>query len=53
MVALFLDYNETNNDGDGKVNGKKYVLGILTNNNFVLESRYFVHFVCCRCTTTT
>ena len=25
MVALFLDYNKTNNDGDGKVKGKKII----------------------------
>ena len=24
MVALFLDDNKTNDDGDGKENGKKY-----------------------------
>ena len=37
MVALFLDDNKTNNDGDGKENDK-------TNNNFARASRYFVHF---------
>ena len=43
MVALFLDDNKTNDDGDGKENGKKYMF-ILTNNNFARASRYFVHF---------
>ena len=43
MVALFLGDNKTNDDGDGKENGKKYMF-ILTNNNFALASHYFVHF---------
>ena len=43
MIALFLGDNKTNNNGDGKENGKKYMF-ILTNNNFALASRYFVHF---------
>ena len=43
MVALFLDENKTNNDGDGKENGKKNMF-ILTNNNFARASHYFVHF---------
>ena len=43
MVALFLCDNKTNDDGDGKENGKKYMF-ILTNNNFALASHYFVHF---------
>ena len=43
MLALFLDDNKTNDDLDGKENGKKYMF-ILTNNNFVRTSRYFVHF---------
>ena len=43
MVALFLDDNETNDDGDGKENGKKYMF-MSTNNNFARASRYFVHF---------
>ena len=42
MVALFLDDNRTNDDGDGKENGKK--MFILTKNNFARASRYFVHF---------
>ena len=42
MVALFLDDNKTDDDGDGKENGKK--MFILTNNNFACASRYFVHF---------
>ena len=42
MVALFLDDNKTNDDGDGKENGK--IMFILTNNNFARASRYFVHF---------
>ena len=41
-VALFLDDNKTNDDGDAKENGKK--MFVLTNNNFARESRYFVHF---------
>ena len=43
MVTLFLDVNKTNDDGDSKENGKKYMF-ILTNNNFARASRYFVHF---------
>ena len=43
MVALFLDDNKTNDDGDGKENGKKYTF-ILRKNNFARASRYFVHF---------
>ena len=43
MVALFLDDNKTNEGGDGKENGKKYLF-TLTNNNFAPASRYFVHF---------
>ena len=43
MVALFLGDNKPNDDGDGKKNGKKYTF-LLTNNNFALASRYFVHF---------
>ena len=43
MVALFQDDNKTNDDGDGKENGRKYMF-ILTNNNFARTSRYFVHF---------
>ena len=38
MVALFLEDNKTNDDGDGKENGKR------TNNNLSRVSRYFVHF---------
>ena len=40
MVALFLDDNKTNDDGDGKENGKKNNMFILTNNNFARASRY-------------
>ena len=43
MVALFLDDNKTNDDGDGKEIGKNDMF-ILTNNNFARASRYFVHF---------
>ena len=43
MVALFLDDNKTNDDGDGKENGKNNMF-ILTNNNFARASRNFVHF---------
>ena len=42
MVALFLDDNKTNDDGDGRENGKN--MFVLTNNNFARESRYFAHF---------
>ena len=40
MVALFLDDNKTDDDGDVKENGKNNVF-ILTNNNFAGASRYF------------
>ena len=40
MVALFLDDNKTNHDGDGMENGKSNMF-ILTNNK---SSRYFVDF---------
>ena len=40
MVELLLDDNKT--DRDGKENGKKNNLFILTDNNFA--SRCFVHF---------
>ena len=43
MIALFLGDNKTNNNGNGKEKGKKYMF-ILTNNNFALASRHFVHF---------
>ena len=43
MVALFLDDNKTNDDGDGEENGKKKMF-IITNNNFARASRYLVHF---------
>ena len=46
MVALFLDDNKTNDDGDGKKNSKIY--DVYTNkqqlNNFARASRCFVHF---------
>ena len=44
MVALFLDDNKTNDDGDGKENGKNRKMFILTINNFARASRFFVHF---------
>ena len=44
MEALSLDDNKTNDNGDGKENGKKKKMFILTNNNFARASRYFVHF---------
>ena len=34
---------KTNDDGDGKKNGKNNMF-ILTNKNFARVSRYFVHF---------
>ena len=40
MVAIFLDDNKTNDDGDGEENGKKKMF-IITNNNFARASRYF------------
>ena len=45
-VALFLDDNKTNDDGDGdgKENGKKKMF-ILTSSNFARESRYFFAIV--------
>ena len=43
MVAIFLDDNKTNDDGDGEENGKKRMF-IITNDNFARASRYFVHF---------
>ena len=43
MVALFLDNNKTNYDGDGKENAKNNMF-ILTKNNFAPASRFFVHF---------
>ena len=44
MVALFLDDNKTNDDSDGKENGKNKKMFISTINNFSRASRYFVHF---------
>ena len=44
MVTLFLDDNKTNDDGDDKENGKKYVYINKQQLNFVRASRYFVHF---------
>ena len=43
MVALFLDDNKTNYDGESNEKGKNYMF-IATNNNFKRASRYFVHF---------
>ena len=40
MVALFLDDNKTNDEGDSKEIGKNDMF-ILTNNNFARASRYF------------
>ena len=42
MVALFLDDNKTNDDGDGKESGKNNIF-ILKNNNFARASRYLAH----------
>ena len=44
MVALFLDDNKTNDDADGKENGKNDMFRI-TNNNFARASHFFVHFL--------
>ena len=35
MVALFLNDNKTNDNGDGKENGKKNKMFELTNNNLI------------------
>ena len=43
MVALFLNDSKTNDDSDGKENGKKKMF-VSTINNFSRASRYFVHF---------
>ena len=45
MVALFLDDNKTNEDGNGKENGKE-VIGfyLKQNDNFAAASCHFVHF---------
>ena len=43
MVALFLDDNKTNNEGDGKEIGKKWYV-YFNKNNFARASLYFVHF---------
>ena len=43
MIALFLDDNKTNEEGDGKEIGKNDIF-TLTNNNFARASLYFVHF---------
>ena len=45
MVALFLDDNKTNDDGDDKRRTARDNMFILTNNNFAPASRYFVHFL--------
>ena len=44
MVTLFLDDNKTNDDGDDKENGKKYVYTNKQQLNFARTSSYFVHF---------
>ena len=44
MVALFLDDNETNDNVDGKENGKKVIGFYWQNNNVARATRYFVHF---------
>ena len=43
MVALFLDDNKTNDEGNSEEISKNDMF-ILTNNYFARESRYFVHF---------
>ena len=43
MVALFLDDNKTNDDGDGKEIGKKWYVYI-NKQQLARASRYFVHF---------
>ena len=45
MVALFLDDSKTNDDGDCKEKGKKYIYIYLTSNNFARAWRYFVQFL--------
>ena len=44
MVALFLDDIETNDNVDGKENGKKVIGSYWQNNNVARATRYFVHF---------
>ena len=44
MVALFLDDNKTNDDGDGRRTAKKVKGFYWQNNKFARASRYFVHF---------
>ena len=44
IVALFLDNNKTNDDGDGRRTAKKAKGFYLQNNKFARASLYFVHF---------
>ena len=52
MVALFLDDNKTNDDGDGKENGKKWYVYI-NKQQLCTCITLFCTFLCRRCTTTT
>ena len=52
MVALFLDDNKINNDGDGKENGKKWYVYI-NKQQLCTCITLFCTFLCRRCTTTT
>ena len=47
MLALLLDGNKTNDDGESKENGKKWYVYIKQQqlNNFERASRYFVHLL--------
>ena len=49
MVALFLDDNKTNDDGDGKEKGKKYI----NKQQLFTCITLFCTFLCRLCTTTT
>ena len=43
MVALFLDDNKTNNDGDGKENCQKYYVYI--NKKTTLQVHHFIFYI--------
>ena len=51
LQALFLDDNKTNDDCDGKENGKKYVY--INKQQLCTCIKLFCTFLCRRCTTTT
>ena len=47
MVALFMDDNKTNDDGDGKENGKKWYVCIKTNNKLTFLHVYHAFLYIC------